>query len=466
TGMNKFAERCGYASSSIADALVYTLICTFMMFFLTDIVGIKPAAAGVITAVGTIWDAVVNPFVGYLADRVRTSRGRRRPVILISGAFMCFMVFVLFTKVGLPDGIREVYYGCMLMLYWTFYTGFFVPNTALAVLYSTDYNERTILRFFASVFNMFGSIVAMLIPTRFVDHLTAGGMTEGHAWSLMGAVAGLTAFITIAVTYAASKEKDPPCSRDDEEQGERLDVRRLVADYIQVAKLKPMKYLVAASIFSLITYTMVMSDMVYFFTYNMGFDSTESAIFLSLRAVFSIFIIPAIAWVMVRIDKRGAMILFNAFAIAGMILLRATGVSGLPLTLVYMVMVALCTCVYWALMPSIYYDICDYDRVTNGTDRQGMIISFAGLVEAFSSGMGTLILGLILQNSGFDGTAAVQTEHAEQWIFNCATVIPVIFLAIASIAIYKYPITRKVYLKIIENSGKRMNEEDALWKQQ
>ena len=34
-----------------------------------------------------------------------------------------------------------------------------------------------------------------------------------------------------------------------------------------------MKYLVIASVFSLMAYTMLMSDMVYFLTYNQGLDA-------------------------------------------------------------------------------------------------------------------------------------------------------------------------------------------------
>ena len=37
-------------------------------------------------------------------------------------------------------------------------------------------------------------------------------------------------------------------------------------------------------------------------------------------------------------------------------------------------------------MPSIYYDICDYDRLHSGKERQGTIVSFQGLVESIAAG--------------------------------------------------------------------------------
>ena len=137
--------------------------------------------------------------------------------------------------------------------------------------------------------------------------------------------------------------------------------------------------------------------------------------------------------------------LFFIIAAAGMCILRYTGITIMPEVLIYMVFVCCGTCIYWDLMPSIYYDICEYDQLKNGRNRQGTIVSFQGLVEALALGLGSLILGVLLQIAGFDGEASVQTKTAMEWIFNCTTVVPVIFLIIASIAIYKYPLTKEMH---------------------
>ena len=100
-------------------------------------------------------------------------------------------------------------------------------------------------------------------------------------------------------------------------------------------------------------------------------------------------------------------------------------------------------------MPGIFYDVCEYDKIVNGKNRTATIVSFQGLVEALADGIGGQILGLILEYAGFDGSAAVQTEMAKQWIFNCGTVIPIVFLLIGGLALYKYPITKKVYNEML-----------------
>lgn len=94
------------------------------------------------------------------------------------------------------------------------------------------------------------------------------------------------------------------------------------------------------------------------------------------------------------------------------------------------------------MMPAIYYDMCDYDSATTGKKREAMILSFQGLVEAVAVGIGGQILGAVLQAAGFDGSASVQTSVAMEWIENSATVMPMVFLVISCIALFKYPLTR------------------------
>ena len=81
-----FKDKLGYGIASLGDAICYGLTGAFLMFFLTTIAGIPPAIAGTITAVGAVWNAVINPIIGYYADKVNTRFGKRRPLIFIFSA--------------------------------------------------------------------------------------------------------------------------------------------------------------------------------------------------------------------------------------------------------------------------------------------------------------------------------------------------------------------------------------------
>ena len=176
---------------------------------------------------------------------------------------------------------------------------------------------------------------------------------------------------------------------------------------------------------------------------------------LALRPVFGTFLIPVAAWLSTRIDKRYTFILLSGIGVLGLLFFRTTGVNGLPSQVILMLFVNMCIATYWHLIPSMYLDVCDEDQLLNGANRQATILSFQGFVEAIGAGLGTLLLGTLLQNVGFDGSSAVQPDLALHWIFNSCTLLPSAFMLIAMVLIWKYPITREMHHDISRRLAER-----------
>ena len=103
-------EKLGYASASAGDSISYTLIGSFLMFFLTTVAGVDPVTAGMLTGIGAIWNAIFNPLMGYLADSFNSRFGRRRPLILAGSVPLAVVTFLLFTRVDLPVSVKPFYY--------------------------------------------------------------------------------------------------------------------------------------------------------------------------------------------------------------------------------------------------------------------------------------------------------------------------------------------------------------------
>src|SRR3990170_891560 len=72
-----------FGSGDWSSASFGTLRQVFYAIFLTDVVGLEPRLASIAALVGILWDAVNDPLVGMLSDRVKTPWGRRRPFLLI-----------------------------------------------------------------------------------------------------------------------------------------------------------------------------------------------------------------------------------------------------------------------------------------------------------------------------------------------------------------------------------------------
>ena len=70
------SQRIGYGVGDIAICFYWSGVGLYLLYFYTDIVGISPYLAGWIYALGIAWDAVTDPFMGYLADRTSSKRGK------------------------------------------------------------------------------------------------------------------------------------------------------------------------------------------------------------------------------------------------------------------------------------------------------------------------------------------------------------------------------------------------------
>lgn len=437
-----FKDKIGYGIASLGDAISYGLVGTFLLFFLTTVVKISPAIAGTIVGIGSMWDAIFNPIMGYFADKVRTRFGRRRPVIGVFSVFLGLTLFLLFTNIDMPSAVKPVYYGFMTVMFWSSFTGFFVPYYALGVDYASDYDERTSVRSFASFFNMIGALLCMAMPTMIVAFLESRGLSTSQAWSATGGLLGFLTFASIIATVIVSKNKDLPCEMEEKPPREKHIFINMAKEYISIAKLRPMKYLIVASLCSLIILTIIMSNMIYYLTYNRGLTSVEISAGLFLRSLLGMLLIPVMGKISAKLDKRITLACSYTFSIAGMIFTRLVYIDGLFGAFLYIFFVTFCTAIYWQLMPAIFYDVCEYDKSTTGKQREATILSFQGLIEAIAVGIGGQILGILLQFAGFNGEAAVQTENAMNWIEISATIVPVLFLLVAICALYKCPLKR------------------------
>ena len=439
-----FRDKLGYGPAAYGDAACYSLVCTFLLFFLTTVADIPPAAAGTIIAFGTIIDAVLNTIMGYLTDNVKTRWGRRVPFMVVFGTFVFVTTTFLFTSISSTYTIKIIYYAVMIALFWLSYTGFFVPYLALGAEFTQDYQERTTLRSYAALFNMLGSMTAMTAPAAIVGMLTDMGFTTERAWSLTAGAIGLIAAATVLVTAAVARKFDKPNSDKVIEMPD-ISIVGLFRQYLQVLKLKPIRWLLLTSLFFLISYGIFLSDMLYFFTYNLGLSSGHISIMLFIRCLVGVLIIPFVSKVCALTDKRSALIIFQLVCAVLIAASKITGIGNDFRLYLFMILIGTATVTYWQVMPAMIYDVCEYDQLETGMKRQGTIVSIQGLVGAISSGVGAQILGFILQFAGFNTDAASQSAHTMEWIENCTTFIPAIFLFLSCVTLWKYPITKSVY---------------------
>ena len=143
-----FREKAGYSLGDAAANLVFQVLMAYQFYFFTVIMGLKPAAAGMLFLIGRFFDAFTDPAMGILADRTKHKWGRFRPWILWSALPFAAIFWLTFTSPGWSPTGQMVYAYIMYFLLMGAYTVNNVPYCALNGVMTGDVDERTSLSTF------------------------------------------------------------------------------------------------------------------------------------------------------------------------------------------------------------------------------------------------------------------------------------------------------------------------------
>lgn len=430
----------GYGIAGFGDSTYYSIIGSFLLFFLTSVAHVPTVAAGFISSLGSVADGIWSPIMGFISDHSTSAGGRRRPFI-IRGAVMA-MISLSLIFITIPGGavIKCLYYGILVIAFWISFATFFVPYSALGAEIATDYDDRTWIRTLTSFFNSAGTLLSTVLPTFIVAVIVARGLSRQTAWACVGVIVGVSAFFTI---FAAWKLTDGAEVATPNTEKTKVSIVNIFREYFSLLKLKTIRYLLLGSVLSLIASTVMTTGKMYLFTYNMGYSEATSTLVYFISSIIWMAFAPVIKVISDRLEKRGTFILGCLVTIAAGAIYGLKGIGSFFDLMVYILFVSMGNCCYWQLFPAMMYDISEVDTYINGTKREGSIMSLQALAEALASAFAIFLAGIVLDLGGYEGTAAVQSASAEFSILSLNTFLPAIFYLIGLICVWKFPLTRE-----------------------
>lgn len=132
-----------FGSADIYFAGARALFDTFYVFFVSQMLGMPLAKAGVIYSLGLIMRALAEPLSGMISDHIETPWGKRKPFFVI-GAPLVFLSFLTlwFPYELSPDPL--FYVGLLSALSYGLISGaMMTPYAAMAPDIVKDYHGRT-----------------------------------------------------------------------------------------------------------------------------------------------------------------------------------------------------------------------------------------------------------------------------------------------------------------------------------
>ena len=430
----------------------------FYALYLTDVVGIEPRLASLGALVGIVWDAVNDPIIGVISDRMQTRWGRRRPFLLWFAFPFGLSFVVLWSAPNWESQIGSLIYVTLaFMISDTLSTLVSVPYLSLTPELTQDYDERTSLSSFRTVFQLLAAMTVVIAAPMIVDEVIRMGGSQQQGFMLAGAIFGsLGSFPLFFIGWFVRERFDP------EDQPEALPFR----ETMRVAwKNIPFRYAVGIYMFNWSAVDMIAITFPYFLLYwvgqgnllakvnILGLDLALESAFFGVMMFVCVLCVPFWLWLARTRNKIEAYMLGMAFwiIIQGLIFTIQPGATTYMLVLAALAGIGVSAA--YILPDSILPDVIEWDELRTRRRQEGVYYGIRTLIRKLT---GAFIIFLTLQMLGWSGyqsppdgvTQFTQPESTLTAIRLMVSFLGVIILSGTIVLAWSYPLSREKYARI------------------
>ena len=430
--------RLGYGIGDIAICLYWSGVGLYLLYFYTDVVGISPSLAGLIYGIGMLWDAVTDPFMGYVAERTRTKWGVYRPYLLFGNVPLALSFVLLFWVPPFEGAMLFSFLLLTNLLHRTCFTIVSVPFSSLTPRITSDSQERTNLTGFRMLGAQTGTNLMALLAFPII--FWVGGEDESSGFLVLGAIAGITALAIHAVTFMTVKEPEND-----------LGIERVggsLAEAAQaVAKNGPFWLVFSATLIVGITTIFFGNNLIYYTKYALNLHEYQGTI-LFTSGIIAFLSIP-IWWVISnRIGKKLTWLISSSITLIALVSFYLYPISQLNELLVLVGFIGFGSgaggILFWSMLP----DTIEYGEVHTGVRSESSLYGFMTFAQKGSIAFAIIILGLVLDAIGFQANE-IQTESTIADMKAIMTLIPIVGIASSLVIIYFYPIDAKMHKELL-----------------
>lgn len=327
----------GYALGSVGTGGFGTLPGLVLSYYLTDTLGVAAGAAGLVVTVPKIWDVVIDPFVGYLADRSAARRGSRR-IFLLLGALMLPLAFTLIFAVppAVSGWVAALWVVLAFMLATTAFSLFQVPYIALPAELtagmSDSYTART--RLLAPRIAVLAlAILAFGAGGPMIRDAVAGPRLSYFVMALVaGSVMGLGMLAAAWGTTSRVNSRRAPAGHLEQAAGGEVagtgGRQAVLAGLAALRTSAPLRALLATFVLQALATGAMLAAAQYVATYTLGDESAVTLLFAALVAP-ALLVMPLARRLANRVNKKPALIIATLlFALASASLVLMIAVPG------------------------------------------------------------------------------------------------------------------------------------------
>jgi len=440
-----------YSLGGFGSNLLFTLTTSFLMYFYTDVFKISPLAVGSVFLIVRVIDAILDPFIGMLADRTRSRWGTYRPWLMFGSPLLAAMTLLLFSAPDLSSSNKIIYAIAVYVGYSLVSSIVNIPYHALTPILSQDPSQRTVI---VTAKQLMGSLGTLLISGAALPVVAFFGSGE-KGWfftTLAFSVVTIASywFCAVGARNADNEEVNNQKAMNSHDGHPPLKEQLKI-----ISKNGPLLALLIAGFANMTAQIVNSQTAIYYWQYNIGREDLYSQLFI-WGTLLSIPAFLSIPWFVNKFGKKRVFIVSCLITILPLVILLFSSYENIAEIFTLSVLVKVLGPLSGVLPWIMIADCVDYGKWKTGINGSATIHSMMLFTNKLAAALGGILAGALLGAAGYVAGQEQSTE-ALNMITYLYFLAPVIGYIIAIIAFKFYGITPEVQAKMAKEIDEKEN---------
>lgn len=479
-------EKLAYGIGGLMDGGGVSMMSCVMLAYMTKN-GIAMTVASTIMMLAKLWDAITDPFMGFISDNTRGKWGRRKPYMFFGGIslFICiFFVFLPVREWGMSVGSFTAYIIILYLIWNTCSTVTQVPYCSMASDITPSFRERNNANTVKLVFTAIASGLGYVLPLVFIEALTN---PDGTGFLFMPQLSSVDFWLCMSIIFGTLfggglvicgifvKERINPKTPK-----QKFNFKQFVNSYAVPYKNRSYRWHIVMYVTAFMCMDIISALAVYYATdvwhgYELFGMKMSSLFIIAPLMVAAVIMFPLARVMMDKKSKQFAFRMGLPFYIGGGIMLAVMDPSWAPPILVPIVALIMglgfggAQMMPWIIFP----DTVDVAEMATGARPTGTYSGMMTLARKVGGALGVGMVGWIIGGLGYvenkSDDVAAYIPQSDKVLLTIRLVLGIsvaVFITVALIASFRYKITSAKLTRIryfieARKSGKTLTDEES-----
>ena len=411
-----------YGIGNLGYSVVSQTITNFFMFFGTSVLKIPGALVGVAIAISTLWDGLTDPVIGFVSDNypIKGFGNRNGYMLIATFGIAVINLFIWCVPQNISVAAKFVWVVISLILIETFNTMFNTPYSALSSDIVTDYNDRTQIQIYKTIFFLVGMILPSVLLNTFLPstpeypqgQLNPGGYVSIAIFcsAIMFVCGVLCVFGTLRFLNVDAKKTN-----------NKLNLKNIFLGFCECLKNEHLKIIIFGNALSLISAAILTSVGMHFFTYCFKYSTFKITCVLSCLLLGMVVSQPFWYRYSIKEDKKPALMSGLITAIIGVIVVmliflfkQNLGDFSFYLMIVSMLIIGFGSGALYCLPGSMFMDVVSINDINN--TKSATYSGFLTLSSNIANSAALFVVGILLDVIKFNPSSVEQNRIVQTGI--------------------------------------------------